>query len=185
MWSVPIFSGEHTSMVAGYILDTCVLSETSRARPHPGVVRFIETAPNLFIPAAAIMEFQQGITQLCSRDPVKAVQLTRWYQNLMTLGMPILETGKEVAEAWGTLAADPRLRNLIVSHPGAKRLRHGQDLHVAAAALVHRTPIATFNTRDFLLIHTCYPLPGIYNPQTDTWHTANPLEASREKIGTD
>lgn len=120
-----------------------------------------------------------------SRDPVKAVQLTRWYQNLMTLGMPILETGKEVAEAWGTLAADPKLRNLIVSHPGAKRLRHGQDLHVAAAALVHRTPIATFNTRDFLLIHTCYPLPGIYNPQTDTWHTANPLEASREKIGTD
>lgn len=104
-------------MVAGYILDTCVLSETSRVRPHPDVIRFMETASNLFIPAAAIMEFQQGITQLCSRDPVKAVQLTRWYQNLMTLGMPILETGKEVAEAWGTLAADPKLRNLIVSHP--------------------------------------------------------------------
>ena len=169
-------------MVAGYILDTCVLSETSRIKPHPGVVRFIETASNLFIPAAAIMEFQQGITQLCSRDPVRAVRLTHWYQNLIALGIPILETGKEVAEAWGTLAADPRLRNLIVSHPGAKRLRHGQDLHVAAAALVHRTPIATFNTKDFLLIHACYSLPGVYNPQTDTWHVGSPPVASNEEV---
>ncbi|MDO5897866.1 PIN domain-containing protein [Agrobacterium sp. Azo12] len=172
-------------MAAGYILDTCVLSETSRVRPNPGVVRFIETASNLFIPAAAIMEFQQGITQLCSRDPVKAVRLTRWYQNLMALGMPILETGKEVAEAWGTLAADQRLRNLIVSHPGAKRLRHGQDLHIAATALVHRTPIATFNTKDFLLIHSCYPLPGIYNPVSDTWHATDDTLIHPEKIGSD
>ncbi|WP_045016200.1 PIN domain-containing protein [Agrobacterium arsenijevicii] len=172
-------------MIASYILDTCVLSETSRVRPHPNVIRFMETASNLFIPAAAIMEFQQGITRLCSRDPVKAVRLTRWYQNLMALGMPILETGKEVAEAWGTLAADPRLRNLLVSHPGAKRIRHGQDLHIAAAALVNRKPIATFNTRDFLLIHTCYPLPGIYNPQNDTWHATSPILTLPEKIGVD
>jgi len=157
-------------MATGYLLDTCVLSETSRVRPNPQVLRFIKGAPNLVIPAAAIVEFQQGIMQLCSRDPVKAVRLTSWYQGVIAAGMPILETGKEIAEAWGNLAADPRLRNLMVSRPGAKRIRFGQDLHIAAAALVSQLPIATSNVKDFLLINSCYPLPGIYNPQDDTWH---------------
>jgi predicted nucleic acid-binding protein len=157
-------------MTTGYLLDTCVLSETSRVKPNPQVLRFIESAPNLTIPAAAVVEFQQGIMQLCSRDPVKAVRLTTWYQGLIATGMPILETGKEIAEVWGNLAADPRLRNLMVSHPGAKRIRFGQDLHIAAAALVSQLPIATFNIKDFLLINSCYPLPGIYNPQDETWH---------------
>ncbi|MCQ1781108.1 type II toxin-antitoxin system VapC family toxin [Neorhizobium galegae] len=147
------------------------MSETSRARPHPHVIRFIETASNLFIPAAAIMEFQQGIAQLCSRDPLKAVRLANWYQKLISSGMPILDTGKEIAEVWGVLAADPRLRNLLISHPGAKRLRHGQDLHIAATALVNGLPIATLNIKDFLLINSCYPLPGIYNPQDNRWHS--------------
>ena len=88
-------------MTTGYLLDTCVLSETSRVKPNPHVLRFIKGAPNLVIPAAAIVEFQQGIMQLCSRDPVKAVRLTTWYQGLIATGMPILETGKEVAEVWG------------------------------------------------------------------------------------
>lgn len=157
-------------MITGYLLDTCVLSETSRVKPNPKVLQFIKCAPNLVIPAAAIVEFQQGIMQLCSRDPVKAVRLTTWYQGVIAAGMPILETGKEVAEVWGNLAADPRLRNLMVSHPGAKRIRFGQDLHIAAAALVSQMPIATFNVKDFLLIDSCYPLPGIYNPQDDKWH---------------
>ncbi|WP_341872612.1 PIN domain-containing protein [Sinorhizobium fredii] len=158
------------SMTTGYLLDTCVLSETSRVKPNPKVLQFIKSAPNLVIPAAAIVEFQLGIMQLCSRDPVKAVRLTTWYQGVIAAGMPILETGKEVAEVWGNLAADPRLRNLVVSHPGAKRIRFGQDLHIAAAALVSQMPIATFNVKDFLLIDSCYPLPGIYNPQDDKWY---------------
>lgn len=162
-------------MTTGYLLDTCVLSETSRVKPNPHVLRFIEDAPNLTIPAAAIVEFQQGIMQLCSRDPVKAVRLTAWYQRLIATGMPILETGKDVAEVWGNLAADPRLRNLMISHPGAKRIRFGQDLHIAAAALVSQLPIATFNVKDFLLINSCYPLPGIYNPQDDRWHARSPM----------
>lgn len=78
-------------MATGYLLDTCVLSETSRVKPHPQVIRFIRSAPNLVIPAAAIFEFQLGIMQLCSRDPVKAVRLTTWYQGVIAAGMPILD----------------------------------------------------------------------------------------------
>ncbi|MBB6487951.1 PIN domain-containing protein [Rhizobium lusitanum] len=158
-------------MTPGFLLDTCVLSETSRNKPHPSVVRFIETAPNLFIPVAAIMEFQLGITELCSRHPVKAIQLSAWYQQLLSAGFPIIDTDKDVAEVWGTLAADPRLRNLIIARPDAKKPRNGQDLHIAAASLVSRMPIATFNVRDFMLIDSCYPLPGVYNPLENKWYT--------------
>jgi predicted nucleic acid-binding protein len=159
-------------MPKGFILDTCVISETSRVKPHPQVIRFIETASNLFIPAAAIMEFQQGIAQLQSRDPTKAAKLAGWYQKLLSSGIPILNTGREIAETWGKLSADPRLRNLLVSRPEAKRIRHGQDLHLAAAALIKGIPIATFNIKDFLLIDTYYPLPGIYDPQLDKWYSS-------------
>lgn len=158
-------------MTNGFILDTCVLSETSRVKPHPQVIRFINTASNLVIPAAAIMEFQQGIAKLHGRDPPKAAKLSAWYQRVMSSGMPILSTGKEIAEIWGTLAAHPRMRNFFVSHPNSKRLQSGQDLHVAAASLASGIPIATFNVRDFLLIDSCFSLPGIFDPREDKWST--------------
>ena len=50
-------------------------------------------------------------------------------------------------------------------------MRGGQDLHIAATALVHRLPIATMNVADFMRINDCYPLPEVYDPLTDCWHT--------------
>nr|WP_237681827.1 type II toxin-antitoxin system VapC family toxin [Agrobacterium vitis] len=117
-----------------------------------------------------LMEFQLGITELCARDPVKAVRLNAWYQTLLSAGFPIIETGKEVAEVWGILAADPRLKNLIIARPDAKKPRSGQDLHIAAASIVSRRPIATFNVRDFMLINSYYALPGVYNPLENKWY---------------
>ena len=171
-------------MTTGFLLDTCVLSETSRSRPHPSVVRFIETAPNLLIPAAALMEVHLGITELSTRDPVKAVKLSAWYQQLLSAGFPIIDTGKDVAEVWGTLAADPRLRNLIIARPDAKKPRNGQDLHIAAASIVSRAPIATFNVRDFMLINSCYSLPGVYNPLENKWYARlSPISQSDAPSG--
>ncbi|MDX0678304.1 PIN domain-containing protein [Sinorhizobium medicae] len=157
-------------MSLGYLLDTCVLSETSRRNPHPAVVRFIETAENLMLPIAVVMEFQMGITEISHKDPVRAVRLAAWYQRLAASGLPIIDTNTEVAEVWGVLAADPRLKNLFVANARAQRPRAGQDLHIAAVALVHRVAIATINVKDFTLINRFYPLPGIYNPMEDQWH---------------
>ncbi|MGV1951051.1 PIN domain-containing protein [Agrobacterium vitis] len=165
-------------MTNGFLLDTCVLSETSRSRPNPSVVQFIETAPNLSIPVAALMEFQLGITELCARAPAKAVRLTAWYQALLSAGLPIVETCKNVAEVWGILAAEPRLKNLMIARPEAKKPRSGQDLHIAAASIVSRIPIATFNVRDFLLIDSCYQLPGVFNPMENRWYAQSVLKQS-------
>lgn len=153
-----------------FMLDTCVLSETSRARPHPSVIRFLQTADNLLLPGAALMELQCGITSICATDPIKAVKLSAWYQDLTSGEIPIVISDLAVFEVWGTLNGDPRLRNLSSNRPSSKT-KCNQDLHIAAAALVHRAAIATFNIKDYLLIDSCYPLPGIYNPIDEVWHT--------------
>lgn len=170
-------------MSLGYLLDTCVLSETSRRNPHPAVVRFIETAENLMLPVAVVMEFQMGITEISYKDPVRAVRLATWYQRLAASGLPVIDTNTEVAEVWGVLAADHRLKNLFVANARAQRPRAGQDLHIAAVALVHRIAIATMNVKDFTLIDRFYPLPGIYNPMEEKWHARmEPLSVSGNRV---
>lgn len=157
-------------MSMAFMLDTCVLSETSRARPHPSVIEFLETADNLLLPGAALMELQCGITGICATDPIKAVKLSAWYQKLTSGEIPIIETDLPIFEVWGILEWDPRLRNLSSRRHDGNKVKCGQDLHIAAAALVHRAAIATFNVKDFMLINSCYPLPGIYNPLDRVWH---------------
>ncbi|WP_245512521.1 PIN domain-containing protein [Rhizobium leguminosarum] len=157
-------------MKTAFLLDTCVISETALPRPRASVIDFLATADNYFIPAGALMELQMGITKVCATNPIKAVKLSAWYHQLVQAGIPIIETDREVSETWGVLSADPRLQRLTQGGNG-KKPRGGQDLHIAAAALVRRLPIATMNVSDFMLIHECYPLPGIYDPLADQWHT--------------
>lgn len=157
-------------MAEDFLLDTSVLSETSKPRPHPEVVRFLNSDVNVLVPAASLMEVQLGIMQIFSRDPIKAVRLSGWYQQVLSAGIPILPTDRDVAEIWGVIAAEPRLRALVGPDPRSKRLGQGQDLHIAAVALVHKLPVATINVKDFLLINECFPLPGIYNPLDSKWH---------------
>lgn len=156
-------------MTTAFLLDTCVISESTLSRPRERVIDFLSTADNYFIPTGALMELQMGITMVCATNPVKAVKLSAWYHALVHSEIPIIPTDREISEIWGVLAADPRLGRLIPG--GGKRPRGGQDLHIAAAALVKRLPIATMNVADFMLIHECYPLPGIYDPLNDRWHT--------------
>ncbi|WP_312403723.1 type II toxin-antitoxin system VapC family toxin [Rhizobium sp.] len=157
-------------MVTDILLDTSVLSETSKVKPDPNVLRFLELIPNPLIPAPALVEFQQGIYEVLERNPIKAVKLSNWYNQLVNSGITILYDNREVIDVLGTLNGDKRLNNLKFSRPEAKRPRCGFDLWIAAIALVYRVPIATFNVKDFVLINSCYPLPGIVDPKTDTWH---------------
>lgn len=62
-----------------FLLDTSVLSETSKPRPHPAIVRFLEDAEDVAICAAVVMELHLGITRLCKTDPLRAVKLGAWW----------------------------------------------------------------------------------------------------------
>ncbi len=155
-------------MVTAFLLDTCVISESSKPHPRQEVLRFLQRADNYFMPVAALMELIMGITMVCAEKPLKAVELSKWYHGLVRSGIPIIDTDREVCETWGILACDPKLQ--CHSDGRSKRIRGGQDLHIAATALVHRLPIATMNVADFMRINSCYPLPGIYDPLNDCWH---------------
>jgi toxin FitB len=158
-------------MSQGFILDTCVLSESSRERPHPAVMDFLGADGPFFVPVVVLTEIQIGINEVCETSPVKAVRLSNWYQRLLAARLPILNTDIDISLVESVLMSDRRLRQLLLPDPRATRPRLGQDLQIAAFSLVHKLPIATFNTQHFMLIDDCHPLPGIYNPLTDVWHT--------------
>ncbi|MGG6893750.1 PIN domain-containing protein [Rhizobium sp. BR 315] len=157
-------------MGMAFILDTSVLSETSKSRPDPNVVRFLQEADDLNIPAGVIMEISLGISLICGRNPSKAVKLSEWYQRLLNSGLKIINTDTRIAETWGTLLSARDLWSLMFLSVGSERVKGGQDLHIAAAALIHRLPIASLNPKDFLRIHRVFPIPGLYDPRSDTWH---------------
>jgi hypothetical protein len=61
------------------------------------------------------------------------------------------------------------LHDLWATSPVAKKPTLGQDLSIAAVAIIMGAPIATINVKDFMKIHRFFPLPGLYNPAIDRW----------------
>jgi len=162
-------------MTTAFLLDTCVISETNLPDPDQRVISFLEVTKQFYLPAGALIELMMGITQVCATNPLKAVKLSAWYHELMRSGLPIVETDRDVIEIMGVLIADNKLKNLWERQLGRDgkvvgKPRGGQDIHIAAAALARRLPIATMNVKDFLMIDAIYPLPGIYDPKEGIWH---------------
>lgn len=164
-------------MNSAFLLDTSVLSETIRKYPDPKVINFLETAEEIWIPSGALLEIQMGIAKATANSPRKAVELSIWYLQILESGIDIVSTTQSVIDKWGTLLGDSRLLNLTVPSMGSAKPRGGQDLHIAAAALMRGMVVATYNVKDFLLINEYYPLAGVYNPKEDKWYAKmQPLE---------
>jgi|GEM_PF-746303 len=166
-------------MTGAFLLDTSVISETSKKIKRPEVLSFLEEADEIILPMGALLELQMGIQKLTSTDPHKAVKLAEWYRKLTAGQIEVLQTGTEIIDKWAVLAIDPRLHNLTANaYARGAKPRGGQDLHIAAASLASGIPVATFNVRDFVMINEFYPLLGIYDPATRVWHARAELEAS-------
>jgi len=74
-------------------------------------------------------------TVLRSWGPRKLADLAEWRRDVV-----LLPTDEAVATTWGQLQARGQLRG---------RPRPVNDTWIAACCLVHRLPLATFNTKDF------------------------------------
>ena len=63
-----------------YLLDTNVVSELRRPRPHEAVLRWIRNLPadQLFLSAVTIGEIQAGIEITREQDSAKAAELEAW-----------------------------------------------------------------------------------------------------------
>ena len=125
-----------------FLLDTCVLSETVRPRPEPGVLKWLESQdePRLFMSVLTLGEIHKGIAKL--DDGPRKNELAEWVDQALTprFGRRILPIDAAVASAWGRLTVQSE--------------RRGAPLPVidgllAATARVHDLSVVTRNVKHF------------------------------------
>ena len=121
----------------GYLLDTNVVSELRKPKPHGGVLAWMSALPEsqLFISAVTIGELQLGIERVRTHDAAKAEQIERWVDGLDASGS-VLPMDSNCFREWARLTAEHRDQLL-------------EDGMIAATARVHGLAVATRNERDF------------------------------------
>lgn len=120
-----------------YLLDTNVVSELRKRRPHPAVIAWLEQQPDqlLHLSAMTLSELQAGVEITRLQDEAKAAEIEGWIDR--------------VAETWNILPMDSAAFRCWA------RLMHGrsdnliEDAMIAATAVVHNLIVVTRNLRDF------------------------------------
>jgi predicted nucleic acid-binding protein len=120
-----------------YLLDTNVVSELRRQRPHGAVVAWLRPLDqrDLFISAVTLGELQAGIEVTRERDATKATEIEAWVDR--------------VSETWNILPMDTATFRMWA------RLMHRrsddliEDAMISATARVHGLRVVTRNVKDF------------------------------------
>jgi toxin FitB len=124
-----------------YLLDTCLISELVRARPHAAVPGWIDAQQesHLFLSVLTLGELRKGVELL--EDGAKRARLASWLEGdlLLRFAGRLLPVDEEVADRWGMLTAQAAARGLTV--PVIDGL-------IAATALVHGMTVVTRNVSD-------------------------------------
>lgn len=87
-----------------YLLDTNVVSELRRPRPHGGVLAWLGGVDDraLYLSAITLGEIQSGIEVTREQDPSKANEIERWLDQ-MAQAWNVLPIDGIVSRAWGQL----------------------------------------------------------------------------------
>jgi toxin FitB len=120
-----------------FLLDTNVVSELRRPKPHGAVVAWLEEAPPeaLFVSAVTLGEIQRGIELTRERDAPKAAEIERWLD--------------AVAATWSVLPLTGAICRRWARLQHRKPREAIEDLLIAATALEHDLLIATRNVKDY------------------------------------
>lgn len=152
-----------------FLLDTNIISNSSKQKPHPRVSEWLRAQSRVAIPFAVILEIETGIAEKDRSDPAKAEALWEWMDKLLDTEFEYPTPTPHVARVLAKLLCCRPLTQLWLANPKADNKKPGQDLFIAATAIAYDMPIATLNAKDFELIDEFFPLPGVYNPAFEVW----------------
>jgi hypothetical protein len=120
-----------------YLLDTNVVSELRRQRPHGGVLAWLRDVDeaSLHLSVVTLGEIQRGIELTRDQDPVRAAEIERW--------------ADDVAAAFNVLPMDAAIFRLWARLMHRRSDTLYEDAMIAATAKAHGLTVVTRNVRDF------------------------------------
>jgi len=123
--------------VTRYLLDTNVISELRKRKPHGAVLSWIEwlRPEQVFISAATLGELQAGVERARRQDAAKASEIESWLDQIES-SLAFLPMDGKCFREWA---------RLMIGLPTALET----DAMIAATARVHSLIVATRNEKDF------------------------------------
>ena len=120
-----------------YLLDTNVISELRKPKPHGSVLAWIKKIPeqSLHVSVVTLGEIQAGIEITREQDEAKAIEIEQWLD--------------DVSETYNVLSVDASIFRRWAQLMHHRADHHLEDALIASTALVHDLTVATRNTDDF------------------------------------
>jgi toxin FitB len=123
--------------VIRYLLDTNIISEIHKPKPHGGVLAWFHSLreDQVFLSAVTLGELQNGIERVRKQDAEKAQAIEVWVDELEMSSM--------------VLAADGRCFRKMARMMVGKQIDLFYDAMIATTASLYELTIASRNEKDF------------------------------------
>lgn len=122
-----------------YLLDTNIISELRKPRPHAGVISWIEQVADssLYLSAVTLGEIQAGIEITRDQNSAKATIIEAW--------------AAQIAQTYNVLPMDGEIFSIWAKLMHKQSNTVYEDAMIAATAINHHLTVVTRNIKDFKL----------------------------------